>query len=143
MIQIVTDYHRVNKYIKRNHHPLPNIIDTIMTLGSFQYETCIDLNMGYYAMEMDELAKKICTIVLPWGFYQYNMLPMGVVVATDIFQARLGDLLGGFPYVIVYLDDNLVIGNGTFEEYLEQIKTVLIRLLGADMKVNPLRSFWF
>ena len=84
-------------------------------------------------MEMDELAKKICTIVLPWGFYQYNMLPMGVVVATDIFQARLGDLLGDLQYVVVYLDDILIIGNSTFKDHLQQIETVLIRLLNTGM----------
>ena len=132
-IRIVTDYRKVNKCIKRKPHPLPNIMDTIMTLGSFKYATCIDLNMGYYAMEMDDLAKKICTIVLPWGFYQYNMLPMGVVVATDIFQARLGDLLGDLQYVVVYLDDILIIGNSTFKDHLQQIETVLIRLLNTGM----------
>ena len=67
-IRVVTDYRKVNKCIKRKPHPLPNIMDTIMTLESFQYATCIDLNMGYYAMESNEMAKKICTIVLPWGF---------------------------------------------------------------------------
>ena len=77
------------------------------------------------------------------GFYQYNMLPMGVVVATDVFQSRLGDLLNDLPHVIVYLDDILIIGNGTFESHLEQVKTVLIRLLEAGMQVNPLKSFWF
>ena len=93
-IRIVTDYRKVNKLVKRKAHPLPNIMDTIMSLGSFKYATCIDLNMGYYAMEMDEESNKICTMVLPWGFYQYNMLLMGILVATDIFQARLGELLG-------------------------------------------------
>ena len=33
------------------------------------------------------MAKKICTIVLPWGFYQYdNMLPMGIIVALIFFK---------------------------------------------------------
>ena len=67
-----------------------------MSLGSFKYDTCIDLNMGYYAMEMDDFAKKVCTIVLPWVFYQYSMLPMGLIVATDIFQDRMNTLLGDF-----------------------------------------------
>ena len=71
------------------------------------------------------------------------MLPMGVIVATDIFQARLGDLLGDLEHVVVFLDDILVIGNGTFEEHLKQVETVLKRLLDAGMQVNPLKSFWF
>ena len=142
-IRIVTDYRKVNKTVKRKPCPLPNIMDTIMSLGSFKYATCIDLNMGYYAMEMDEMAKKICTIVLPWGFYQYNMLPMGIIVATDIFQARMNELLGDLPHVIVFLDDILIIGNGSFDDHLEKVEMVLKRLLKAGMQVNPLKSFWF
>ena len=29
-IRIVTDYRKVNKYIKRKPHPLPNIMDNIL-----------------------------------------------------------------------------------------------------------------
>ena len=89
------------------------------------------------------MAKKICTIVLPWGFYQYNMLPMGIIVATEIFQARTSELLGDLPYVIMFLDDILIIGNGSFDDRLEQVENVLKRLLKAEMQVNPLKSFWF
>ena len=70
------------------------------------------------------------------------MLPMGVVVATDIFQSRLLDLLGDLEYVVVYLDI-MIIGYSTFEDHLQQIEVVLTRLLNAGMQVNPLKSFWF
>ena len=48
--------------------------------------------MGYYVMELDDAAKKICTIVLPWGFYQYNMLPIGV-------ESRLTETIRQFFYM--------------------------------------------
>ena len=57
----------------------------IMSLGSFKYAPCMELNMGYYAMGMDKLVKKVCIIVLSWGFDEYKMLPMGLIVVTDIF----------------------------------------------------------
>lgn len=45
-------------------------MDTIMKLGSFKDATCIDLNIGYYGMELDEQAKTVCTIILlPYVFY--------------------------------------------------------------------------
>ena len=80
---------------------------------------------------------------MPWGFYQYNMLPMGVVVATDIFQARLGDLLGDLPHVVVFLDDILIVSAGSFDDHLAQVEAVLQRLLDAGMQVSPLKLFWF
>ena len=45
--------------------------------------------------------------------------------------------------MIVFLDDILIIGNGSFDEHLKQVETVLKKLLGAGMQVNPLKSFWF
>ena len=30
--------------------------------------------------------------ILPWGLYSYNMLPMGIAVATDVFQQAMGEL---------------------------------------------------
>jgi hypothetical protein len=39
--------------------------------------------MGYYSMLLVEQAKKLCVISLPWGLYQYNMLPQGIKLASD------------------------------------------------------------
>ena len=142
-IRIATDHRKVNRTVKRNACPLPNVMGTTTSLGSFKYATCVDLNMWYYAMEMDDFAKKVCTIVLPWGFYQYNMLTMGLIVTTDIFQNRMNVLLGDLDYAIDFLDDILIIGCGSFGDHLEQVWTVLQRLLRAGIQVNSLKSFLF
>ncbi len=62
---------------------------------------------------------------------------IGVVVATDIFQSRLFDLLGNLEYVVVYFDNIMIIGNGTFEEQLQLIEVELTRWLNVGMQVNP------
>ena len=71
------------------------------------------------------------------------MLPIGIKVATDIFQERLGDILGDLQYVVVFLDDIPIIGSGTYEDHLIQVETVLQRLLDDGMQVNPLKFLWF
>ena len=106
------------------------------------WATCIDLNMGYYAMRLDELSRKICVTCLPWGLYAYNMLPMGIKVATDVFQAAMGELFGDLDSVVVYLDDILVIGAGSYTEHLAVVSEVLRRLEAKGMQVNPEKSFW-
>ena len=70
------------------------------------------------------------------------MLPIGIKVATDIFQARLGDLLGDLQHAVIFLDDILIIGSSTYEDHLIQVETVLQRFINTGMQVNPLRSFW-
>ncbi len=59
-------------------------------------------------MTLDEDAQSLCVISLPWGLYQYTVLPQGVKVATDIFQERMGALFLDMAVVVVYMDDIIV-----------------------------------
>ena len=43
---------------------------------------------------------------------------------------------------MVYLDDALIIGAGTFEEHTNTVAEVLRRLEVRGMQVNPQKSFW-
>jgi len=105
-------------------------------LEGFKYATSLDLNMGYYHIELCPKSKKLCTIVLPWGKFEYQKLPMGLCNSPDIFQEKL---FAGFDYVRAYIDDLLVISNGTFQD---QVGTVLDKLLKAGLKVNAEKSFF-
>lgn len=141
-IRFVTDFRILNTKLVRKPFPLPLIHDIVQTLGKFMWATCIDLSMGYYSMKLSEKARKICVTCLPWGLYSYNMLPMGIKVATDIFQAAMGDLFADLEGVVVYLDDILIIGAESYEEHLCMVEEVLRRLEAQGMQVNPAKSFW-
>jgi hypothetical protein len=45
----------------------------------------INLNMGYYSMELSEESKALCVMTLPWGLYQYDALPQGILNQPLIF----------------------------------------------------------
>ena len=141
-IRIVSDFRILNTSIRRSPWPTPNIQEIFQEIGGFFYVTAIDLNMGYYAMALTERSKDLCTIILPWGKYRYNSLPMGVYIATDVFQQRLSEIMASVPHVYVFIDDILIVGKGTYEEHLQQVDKVLTILLNYGMQVNPLKSFW-
>ena len=83
---LVTDFRQLNKALKRKPFPIPNIQDILQKLGGFTYATALDLNMGYYNIRLDPYAASLCTLILPWGKYQYKRLPMGVKNSPDKFQ---------------------------------------------------------
>lgn len=56
----------------------------------------MDLNIGYYHIELAPKSKKMCTIVLSWGKYEYQKLPMGLCNSPDIFQENTSNLFSGF-----------------------------------------------
>ena len=91
-------------------------------------------------MGLTEKIKQICTIILPWGKYRYNSLPMGVCIAMDVFQQRLEEILATVDHVYVFIDDILVIGKGSWDDHIKQIDKVLKILYDFGMQVNPLKS---
>jgi hypothetical protein len=98
-VRFISDFRELNKRIKRKPYPIPKIQDLLLKLEGFQYATSLDLNMGYYHIELSPDSKCLCTIVLPWGKYEYQKLPMGLCNSPDIFQEKMSTLLGDLEYV--------------------------------------------
>ena len=96
----------------------------------------------YYHIQLTPEASRLCTIVLPWGKYEYKRLPMGVCNSPDIFQEKISELFEGFKNVRAYIDDLLVINKGDWDEHLDILDKVLQRLAEAGLKVNAEKSFF-
>ena len=114
----------------------------MQSMTNFRWATTVDLNIGYYAMGLSPRSRKLCVISLPWGLYCYNTLPMGLLVATDVFQEAMGGLFLDLEYVIIYIDDIIVLGCGSLTEHLADVSEVLSRLKNKGMQLNQRKSFW-
>lgn len=143
-IRIVTDFRKMNECIERHSFPLPRIIDQLQNLKRFVSATELDLSQGFYVIPLDEESQKICTTILPWGKYSYKRLPMGAACAPDMFQLIMIDLLGHLDYVLVYMDDILIIQREgkSKDDHLDKIETVLQLLQDAGFKANLRKSFF-
>ena len=140
--RVVTDFRKLNESLVRAPYPVPKIRELLQTLEGFKYGSSLDLTQGYYQMPLDDESKKLCTMVLPFGKFEYQSLPMGICIAGDVFQERMNELLGHLPYVRCYIDDVLVITRGTWEEHCEALATVLKILLQTGLRVNAAKSFF-
>ena len=96
--------------------------------------------MGYHNILLDSASSKLCTIVLPWGKYEYLRLPMGLCNAPDIFQERMAELMQDFEFVRTYIDDLLILSNGSYADHLQKVEQVLARLQEAGLKINIQKS---
>ena len=112
-VRFISDFRELNKSIKRKPYPIPKIQDLMLKLEGFQYATSLDLNMGYYHIELCPDSKKLCTIVLPFGKYEYQRLPMGLCNSPDIFQEKMSTLMQDLEYVRAYIDDLLILTSST------------------------------
>jgi len=51
-VRFISDFRELNKRIKRKPYPIPKIQDMLLKLEGFKYATSLDLNMGYYHIEL-------------------------------------------------------------------------------------------
>ena len=54
--------------------------------------------MVYYHVQMSEDTINLCMILIKWGKYRYNHLPMGVRNLPDIFQQKINIYMHTFVF---------------------------------------------
>jgi hypothetical protein len=66
-IRVVTDFKKLNLFLKHRMLPISilKIWHMICSIEGFTFESALDLNMGYYHINLDVEAQQLCTIVLP------------------------------------------------------------------------------
>jgi hypothetical protein len=110
--RFISDFRELNKRIKRQPHPIPKIQNLLLKLEGFKCGTALDLNMGYYHIELSDASKELCAISTQWGKYEHQRPPMSLCNSPDIFQEKMNDLLDGLDTVRVYIDDILHVTKG-------------------------------
>ena len=140
--RFIADFRELNKQIRRVPYPIPHIQDMLMNLEGFQHATSLDLNMGYYHLELSTKSRELCTIVPPFGKYEYQRIPVGLCNSPDIFQEKMNELFEGLSHVRAYIDDLLCLTKGTFNEHLEKLEGIFSRLQRVGLKVNATKSFF-
>src|SRR5215211_8755320 len=118
----LADLRELNKRIRRHPFPIPKIQDMLQILEGFMWATSLDLNMGYYHILLTPNASRLCTVVLPWGKYEYLRLPMGLCNSPDIFQEKMSELMVGLEFARAYLDELLLISKGDLDVHLNQLE---------------------
>ena len=108
-VRFISDFRELNKRIRRRPYPIPNIQDMLLNLEGFQCATSLDLNVGYYHLELDDKAKELCTIVLPFGKFECQRTPMGLCNSPNVFQEKMNELFEGLDFVRAHIDDLLCI----------------------------------
>ena len=66
---------------------------------------------------------------------------MGMKISPDEAQAIMEEILEGLD-VTCYIDDLGIWTNGTFDEHLEFVDKVLLRLAASNLKTNSLKCNW-
>lgn len=120
---------------------MPSTRNLLHQIGGMTYVTALDQIMSYYTMNMSRKVWEYLTIILPFGKYQYMKMPMGLKISADVFQREISKLFEDLPYVLVYIDDILMVTKESYEDHLEKLREVFQRLRKKGVQLNPKNPF--
>ncbi|KAL0455022.1 UNVERIFIED_CONTAM: putative enzymatic polyprotein [Sesamum latifolium] len=99
-------------FLVRNHGEIKrgksreHLIDCIKGAKVFSKFDC---KSGFYQIKMESESKKFTAFSIPQGQYIWNVMPMGLANAPQIFQRKMDNLFKDyFEFMFVYIDDILI-----------------------------------
>ena len=134
------DFRKLNQVCDRCNFPLPNINDTLDSLGSSkpQYFSTLDLAAGYWQINLSEKSKEKSAFITQDGLYEFNVMPFGLHNAPATFQRAMHEVFRGlhWKFILIYLDD-IIVFSSNFSQHLQHLREVFMRLRAVGLKLQP------
>ena len=143
-LRLCIDYRKINEKTIKDSYALPRIEETLDALHGAKWFSSLDLQSGYWQVEIEEADKQKTAFTTPMGFYECNRLPFGLTNAPATFQRLMEKCMGDLHLkeCLIYLDD-IIVFSSTFEEHLERLERVLNRLIEYGLKLKPSKCNFF
>ena len=135
-LRVCLDPTDLNKHIIHpicNMRTLEGIID--MLKGSM-YFAVFDSTKSFFHVPLDCQSRQLTAMLTPIGIYLYNVLPMGLSNATDIFEKCMRNIVDGLQGVVNIANDVLVFAT-EYEKFKENVINFLDRCIEHDLHLNP------
>ena len=88
-VHSLSGFRILNKQLKHQQYPINKINKVLFKLEDLQYATSLDLNIGYYHIQLTEDVSNICTIITPWRKLRYKCFPVGFSNRHNIFKQKI------------------------------------------------------
>ena len=81
------------------------------------YFSKFDMKSGFWQIQINEKDRYKTAFTVPFGHYEWNVMPLGLKNAPNEFQNIMNDIFTPFTdFSIVYIDDVLI--------FLKQLMTI-------------------
>ena len=103
-LRICLDPRDLNEALERELYHTCSVDEITAKLKGMTVFTIVDFKKGYWMVVLHPDSRKLTCLVLPFDRFQLTRLPMGTVVAQDIFQSTLGTIFIGKEGVMTWHD---------------------------------------
>ncbi|XP_062559853.1 uncharacterized protein K02A2.6-like [Armigeres subalbatus] len=135
-LRLCVDMRRANAAILRERHMMPTIEDFLPRFTSANFFSRLDIKEAFHQVELDESSRYITTFITHIGLFRYKRLMYGIVIAPEIFQRILEQILSRCSKFAVNFIDDIFIFTETEEKHDEALKVVLSTLRDYGVLLN-------
>ena len=132
------DYRKLNNLTLKDSYPLPRIDESLDALRGSKWFSTLDLQSGYFQVEMDPADAEKTAFTTICGLFQFKVMSFGLCNAPATFERMMEIILSGLHWetCLLYIDDVIIFAD-SFEQHMERLSEVLSKLQTAGLKLSP------
>jgi len=122
---MVINYKRLNELTVFDGYLLPNKELLITRTLNKKWFSKFDCKLGFYQIKLKESTKPLTAFSSPQGQYIWNVMPMGLKNAPQIFQRRMDSIFNEYlDFCLVYVDDILIFSSNIADHAKHLVKFI-------------------
>jgi hypothetical protein len=135
--RLVINYKPLNTALKWIRYPIPNKKDLLARVHNAKVFSKFDMKSGFWQIQIDEKDKYKTAFTVPFGHYEWNVMPFGLKNAPSEFQNIMNDIFNPYTsFSIVYIDDVLIFSN-SIEQHWKHLETFIKIIQYNGLVVSP------
>ena len=120
--RLVINYKPLNKALQWIRYPIPNKSDLLKRLNEAIIFSKFDLKSGFWQIQIAEEDRYKTAFTVPFGQYEWNVMPFGLKNAPSEFQKIMNDIFTPYMhFIIVYIDDILIFSS-TLDQHVKHLR---------------------
>ena len=108
-VRLVTDYTKLNKFVKRPIHPFPSATEIMQSIPEdAKFFAKLDAVHGYFQLALDKDSSFLTTFLIPSGRYQFLRASMGLSSSSDEWCQYFDFVIKGCEFAKKIVDNILI-----------------------------------
>ena len=142
--RMCTDSRSLNAVTAPTYFPIPRIEDILSRAAQCKWFSSLDLRSAYSQVPLTEESIPKTAFSTHNGKYAYKVMPFGLIGAPATFQRLMHIVFSDlFNDGVSAFLDNIDLFHSDFEHHLKVLEQVLDRLIEANLKLSPEKTFIF
>ena len=146
--RLVCNYKHINEGTEDLAYPTPNVTDILAQFHKKTLYSKIDIIKAFFNIRVEEKSKKYTTIILPWGTYEWNVMPFGGKNAPATWAMASDRIFANLQDIIKYVDDITIATKKEKEHtedevHLDRIEKLFQRLTIYNLKIKISKCDFF